>query len=73
MSSELEVFNNLLVTVVFDEEEDEEDVVDDDESDEDELNDELIVMSALANLDEGVRLVEAERPMSILMFESCWL
>ncbi len=59
------------MTVVFDEDE-EDDVVEEDESDEDELKDELMVMSALASLDEGVRLADAaDRPMSMLMFESC--
>lgn len=62
------------MTVVFDEEDDDDDdVVDEDESDEDELNDELMVMSALASLDEGVRFVDADRPTSILMFVSFWL
>lgn len=58
------------MTVVFDDEDED----DEEESEDEELNDELMVMSALASLLDGVRFVDADRPISMLILESCcWL
>lgn len=59
------------MTVVFDDEDEDDD--EEEESDDDELNDELMVMSALASLLDGVRFVDADRPISMLILVSCWL